>query len=265
MLKRLYIVFALLLLSGLTLLHAEDSLLNGLRCGQIVTLTATPDAGYRFLGWSDGSMDNPRRVEVTEAMQIEAMFELACEAEYSIPVLYLYGHLYMVNNSALQSMGYSPQASEVSWYRIVGDIDQPNDDNPDDVLVATGFYLNRDGMADGHYYVQYKLPGNEDVECANLLRSPMVQISSTSLSEDEGGLLKIVPSLAQRGQMVELQGLPLTEEAQIKVYDTAGCLITTLYTDGLETLNLPSDNPSGCYLVRVTTHNIDRTLIYIIH
>ena len=42
--------------------------------GSAATLTATPNAGYKFVNWSNGSTDNPLVLEVTEDLNITANF-----------------------------------------------------------------------------------------------------------------------------------------------------------------------------------------------
>lgn len=262
--RHLYIALIFSLVSALLPLQAEDTMLDGLRCGQIVTLTATPDAGYRFVSWSDGVTDNPRRAEVSQAIELEAWFELQCEAQYNIPVLFLYGHLYMINLTEWQQAGFSPAEQDVRWYRIVGDIDDPTHEG-DDVEVARGFYMSRDGMANGVYYVQYALPNTTGADCTNVLRSQSFRISATGIGEDEGSMLRVIPTLVKGGQAVEVQGLPSTEACTLSVYDPTGRLLRTLSTEGSEHALLPTDHTPGCYLIRVHTRNIDRTLIYIVH
>ena len=41
-----------------------------------VTLTATPNEGYRFVKWSDGVEDATRTITVTEDVELTALFEL---------------------------------------------------------------------------------------------------------------------------------------------------------------------------------------------
>ena len=43
--------------------------------GDEVTLTAVPDEGYRFIGWSDGKSDNPYTFDLTETKELKATFE----------------------------------------------------------------------------------------------------------------------------------------------------------------------------------------------
>jgi hypothetical protein len=40
------------------------------------TVTATPNAGYAFVKWSDGNTDNPRKIVMTEDVTLEAIFEV---------------------------------------------------------------------------------------------------------------------------------------------------------------------------------------------
>ena len=44
--------------------------------GEVVTITAIPANGYRFVRWNDGNTENPRRVTVTGDMTFVAEFEL---------------------------------------------------------------------------------------------------------------------------------------------------------------------------------------------
>ncbi len=43
--------------------------------GSVITLTATPDSGYRFMCWNDSNTYNPRTVTVTADMSFTAYFE----------------------------------------------------------------------------------------------------------------------------------------------------------------------------------------------
>ena len=45
--------------------------------GDVATLTAIPNEGYRFVGWTDGKTDNPRTLVVTQDTTLTALFEVA--------------------------------------------------------------------------------------------------------------------------------------------------------------------------------------------
>lgn len=51
-----------------------------------LTLTATPNAGWRFVRWSDGNTDNPRTLVVTEAVTLSAEFEEIPPQQFTIAI-----------------------------------------------------------------------------------------------------------------------------------------------------------------------------------
>ena len=56
--------------------------------GAVVTLTATPNAGYKFVSWSDGSTQNPRQITVSGDVFLSANFETDISAvSYTLTVL----------------------------------------------------------------------------------------------------------------------------------------------------------------------------------
>ncbi len=55
-----------------------NSSVNGTyESGEQVTVSATPDVGYVFTGWSDGNTDNPRVITMTGDISLVAFFEKA--------------------------------------------------------------------------------------------------------------------------------------------------------------------------------------------
>ena len=40
-----------------------------------LTVTATPDSGYKFVGWSDGINELTRTIPITQDLEITANFE----------------------------------------------------------------------------------------------------------------------------------------------------------------------------------------------
>lgn len=260
--KRLAIL--LLLPLSLTVVRADEWMREGLRCGQIVILTATPEPDYRFSSWSDGNTDNPRRVEVSQAMELQALFVSACEAQYNLPVDYLFGQMYVLNRNALKEMGYAPLPAEVRWYRVVGEIDNVTSGGGDDVLVTTGYYLSRDGLPGGQYYVQCNFPNPESERCDIVLRSPVYRVSMTGLTDAEGASLRLVPTMADKGQTLTLAGMPVTEQAVVSVLDMSGRLLFRTVSDASKTMTLAAQAAAGCYLVHVKTSRLDQTLLYIV-
>ena len=56
----------------------EEELTSGNKVvgGTTITLTANPAGGYHFEKWSNGSTDNPLNIEVTEAVELQAIFAI---------------------------------------------------------------------------------------------------------------------------------------------------------------------------------------------
>lgn len=79
-------VLTALILSSLSVVAANDATQN-VKCGDVITLTATPTAGYKFRQWQDGNTDNPRTVTIsatTNIWEYQATFEAA---SYTITIL----------------------------------------------------------------------------------------------------------------------------------------------------------------------------------
>ena len=54
--------------------------------GSTITLTATPDAGYKFVEWDDHNTENPREIVVTADVTLKALFEELPPAQYDIVI-----------------------------------------------------------------------------------------------------------------------------------------------------------------------------------
>ncbi len=74
------LVFILLALCAFSAAKAEEKTVD---CGSTVKITATANAGYRFIKWSDDVTDNPRTfANVQEAKTLTALFA----KEYNITI-----------------------------------------------------------------------------------------------------------------------------------------------------------------------------------
>lgn len=101
--------------------------------GTEVTISATANAGYEFVCWSDGNTDNPRTIILTEDMTLQALFS---EILYSITV-----------NALDSTMGTTSGSGQYPLYSLANILAQPyigyefvcwtdgNRENDRDVLV----------------------------------------------------------------------------------------------------------------------------------
>ena len=103
--------------------------------GETATLTAVPNSGYRFVGWSDNNTDNPRTVTATSNANYTANFEeipqytiTASSDSLSKGVVYGDGEYYEGETATLT-------AKARSGYEFVG-WDDDNTDNPRVITVT---------------------------------------------------------------------------------------------------------------------------------
>ncbi|MCQ2347954.1 MAG: hypothetical protein MJZ65_02065 [Paludibacteraceae bacterium] len=75
--KKTMLMVAAAFISCMTSAWAQDLTQTTATCGQTVTITATPDAGYKFLYWEDDHNNtNPvREVEVNADMELTTNYE----------------------------------------------------------------------------------------------------------------------------------------------------------------------------------------------
>ena len=81
--------------------------------GEVVTISATPNAGYHFVQWSDGNTDNPRSLVLTQDTTLTAEFAIntytlttKSNGNGSVIGNGIYNHGETVNISATADIGY---------------------------------------------------------------------------------------------------------------------------------------------------------------
>ena len=65
--------------------------------------------------------------------------------------------------------------------------------------------------------------------------------------------------------MLVLQGMPITEQATVSVFDASGRLLSQTLSDATSTMTLQAAWAAGCYLVHVKTSRLDQTILYVVH
>ena len=68
--------------------------------GTEVTLTATPEEGYRFIGWSDDSTEESITITLSEDTTLEALFELI--PIYTVTVTSQEGGVYQLKEASMK-------------------------------------------------------------------------------------------------------------------------------------------------------------------
>ena len=163
----LYIVF-------LWTLGAAAAERAGVPCGATVRLRAISPAGWHFDHWSDGSTDSVYLVEVQSDLHLIAYFSPSCE-DFSLPVVALYDRLIMLDMRSIQALGYFFEPDQVTWYRVKGGPDSPDEE------VGTGYYLTLDQnlAGTGSYYAEVDMSINASGLLCSTLRSSLVQFSAS--------------------------------------------------------------------------------------
>ena len=90
--------------------HGTAEVITPLSCtNNVATIMATPDAGYRFVGWSDGDTSATRNITVNKDTIIAARFE---------PILDSSNHAFFFNfdNPANDSLWVLPDSLNATWH-----------------------------------------------------------------------------------------------------------------------------------------------------
>ena len=233
-------------------------------CGTWLQLTATPREDFHFVEWSDGNTDSLRLIEVTADATYIAYFAANCTELPNLPVVALYDWLIMLNIKEIHQMGYYFNPTDVTWYRVVGEPDDPNGLVGDDEQVTTGYYLTlaQDLRGTGDYYAQIDIAITSSVElCSDVLRSVLVHYAGTEANP----AIRLLPNATTLGGQMKLIGLNPEEETNVQIYSSAGQLMETFHTTGEPVYMLQAASVSGCYHVHVTSPTVDTVLKYVVY
>ena len=181
----------------------------------VISIGATPNEGYYFVGWQDEDMNNPRLVTVTEDAVYTALFSPEPVQTYTVTVYCDEGQGFVIGAGTYSAGSVARLAAiPVDGYQFVKWSDGTTD-NPKDILV------------------------DQDIVMAAFF-------NGTGIDEDEIALLRLYPN--PTNDNIRLEGLEGANE--IKVYNCFGELVKSLTLSGDGEVSL-SDLPAGIYLVRI--------------
>ncbi|MBQ9427041.1 MAG: hypothetical protein IJU36_05360 [Paludibacteraceae bacterium] len=239
--------------------------------GTRISVEALPDEGYHFVEWSDGDWHNPREVEVLADLTLTATIEIDCIGLNSVPVARIYDWLLLLNVTGLEEMGYTVTEDDVTWFRAIGEIDDP-EHRDNDELVGRGFYLKvgEAYVGNGRFYAVVDVSANsssKDNLCTGYIRSDVVGVGLTDLDDVTGDSWApyLYPAAVRPSQTVTIQGLLPHANTHILVYDLAGHIIEEAVAErGEREYRLVAPTVSGTYLVELRTDNQQIVLRYIV-
>ncbi|MBO4370817.1 MAG: T9SS type A sorting domain-containing protein [Paludibacteraceae bacterium] len=231
-------------------------------CGDWVELRATDVPDWHFERWSDGNTEAIRQVEVTGDILYTAIYAPNCGLYAGLPVVSLYEWLLMLDVQAIEKQGYKLSPEQVSWYRVNGEVDDPQSNaGHNDVLCGTGYYLTIDRAlpGTGDYYAVANVGQNTaGMPCDGLMYSEIVHYASADATERRVPVLE--PTLASPGQSLQLKHLDPDGHSEITVTDISGKTIRQFTVENTDHTTMPAASMPGTYQV-VVAHGSQRIVL----
>lgn len=269
-----YIGTILALVLTTNVINAET---RSVRCGESVEISASPMNGFSFSHWSDGDTNAVRTIEIFDNIELVAYFEETCAEFTSLPIVIELNWIIMFDMKSCNQEGYYFKEENVTWYRVVGDVDNlHNEAFPyNDEVVGHGYCLalGHSLIGTGMYYAVIDMSSNSQGQlCDGFVRSEVVDFSgnTSDTSTEDSDITKpmrsfsLVPSLAHKNSTITLLGLDPDEESKIQIYSLSGQLVRSFETRGSDSAEFISELSGGCYQVRVITPTITQTLRFIV-
>lgn len=177
------------------------------------------------------------------------------------------GRLLMVNLDAIRELiDTIPSENDVIWYRVVGEVDEPECTACDDEEVGRGYYYTLPDAGEifttGNeiYYARITLLESQTKDaCGQVMRT--VTLDSSNKEQKVPG---IRPNYVSPGENIEVYDLDASSHTSVRVYDVEGLLIGTYSVEQAETLLLQAAPNSGFYMVNIENADNTVTLRYIV-
>ncbi len=185
----------------------------------------------------------------------------ACD---NAPSVAKYDWLFMINVKALNAQGYAFGEGNVSWYRIVGEMD--NIDDPasmhTDQLVGKGYgyTIDKSFVGTGDYYALIDLPKQtSEVGCKGIMRTQVFRYGASKRSAPA-----VIPTIAYPNQRMQVMHLPQEENCEIYVYDNVGKLCRHFASHGADTAEFEAEMRQGSYIVVIQSADGTESVKYIV-
>ncbi len=176
----------------------------------------------------------------------------------NLPAVSKYNNwLLMINYKAITAMGYTFTEDDVTWYKVVGEID-PAGARVDDDSLATGFYYTEDKALVGDYYAVIDAHASF-LPCGAFLRTVILHCATAPSSQ-----MRLVPNAIRQGETMELININPEAETKVFMYDHDGKLVGTTESEGADRLYVQPKHGVGVYLLRVSNGENEQTFKYVI-
>ena len=229
--------------------------------GEEVTITITPAKDYALGvltidGEEVDSVYTYTFIMPAHDVEVEATFEYISKVVQiaNIEVAQsLFDWIIVINNTKLHAAGYEVSKDSVTWYKVVGDKDEwITGKAVNDEVIGTGVYFtnNQSLIGQGEIYAVIAVGGN-------------MYIVSNTIDYSGSKSLKLTPTAVNPGQTLRLAGLP-NEDAIIKVYNIYGTVMSTMNTNGTESITFSAESTDGVYIVNVYVGEYMKSVKYVV-
>ena len=162
-----------------------------------------------------------------------------------------------------EEFGWDVAEEDVSWYQVVGEIDDYADPNAvmDDELVAVGYYCtSEDGtpLQAGQYYARINHEPVSTDECGGILQTILLSFIKPSAAP------MLAPSVVKPSEVIRLMNLDPTTVSSVNVYSASGELLESFQVAETYDTMFNAAHMAGYYIVEVQTESDKVTLRYIV-
>ena len=162
-------------------------------------------------------------------------------------------------NAFSSTFGWTPTPEQVSWYKVVGEVDVYGEMG-DDELVGVGHSYNLpegEVMVGGYYAIVEQHAVSVD-DCETVYRSSVIYATASGIAP------KLVPNVVYPDEVLTIKNLDESQIHQILVYGASGELIATYKADKVGEFMFNAANATGYYLVDIINTNGSTTLRYVV-
>ena len=162
-------------------------------------------------------------------------------------------------NEFIAKFGWTPQPEQVTWYKVVGNVDVYGLAG-DDIVVGTGHSYNLPDGSNmvGSYYALVEQTQVDENGCTGVYRTIILNAAVGSQAP------RLVPNVVQPDEPIALKNLNPSQINEIRIYNATGELIATYTADKVRDFIFKANHMQGYYLVDVTNENEKFTLRYMV-
>ena len=158
-------------------------------------------------------------------------------------------------NGFVREYGWTPADGQVTWYQVVGEIDN-SWDIVDDQVLDNGIYIeDLEGFAGQIYAI---IDASEGGICGDLYRTNVLNLSAT------GQAPKLMPTIANPSETLHLTNLNPSNVTDVRVFNMNGELMATYTAEEATEFVFKAATLPGYYMVEVQNNGEQTTLRYIV-